>query len=465
MAKIMVIDDDKMICTALSSLLTSKGNDVSHALTLKAGLDEILSTDYDLVVLDVRLPDGNGLEAIPRIKNTPSSPEVIIITGEGTPDGAEVAIKSGAWDYIQKPLSPQKIELPLKRVLQYREKKESSQPPVALKREGIIGDSQPMRSCYDLIARASQTEANVLLQGESGTGKELFAKAIHANSLQRDNAFVVIDCAALPDTLIESVLFGHEKGAFTGADKPSEGLLKEAHQGTLFLDEVVELPLDMQSSFLRVLQERRFRPIGSIKEVRSSFRLIAATNRNLDEMVANGSFRQDLYFRLQSIIIDLPPLRNRAEDINDIAFHYMGKFCNRYAMGTKGFSPEFLEVLSNYDWPGNVRELINALERSLSMAGDEPTLYPIHLPIHIRTKLARASLDPGHPERADFEARFHFSGLLPKFQELSDRFEKQYLQDLVSYSNGDIKKICSISGLSRSQVYRLFKKHHISKQG
>ena len=394
MANILIVDDDKAICESLADFIKPMGHNVAYVFRLKEGMEKINTAAFDLVFLDVRLPDGSGLEKLPTIREAASSPEVIIITGEGDPDGAELAIKSGCWDYIQKPLSPKKVALSLKQVLQYREEKTRKKPPLVLKREGIIGHSARLQHYLEIVAKAATTDANVLITGSTGTGKELFARAIHENSPRSDEAFVVVDCAALPQTLIESMLFGHQKGAFTGADKSRQGLIKEADGGTLFLDEVAELPMTVQGTFLRVFQERRFRPVGSRHEYRRDFRLISATNRDISQMAQTGTFRNDLLFRLRAIVIDLPPLRDRTEDIKDLAFHYMAKFCDRFGIGTKGFSPEFLEALMNYSWPGNVRELITAIERVLTIARDEHTLFPIHLPTHIRSQLARASVEP-----------------------------------------------------------------------
>jgi two-component system NtrC family response regulator len=264
MARILIIDDDKRVCEALSLAINHMGHRVFNAFTLKDGLRTIKAERIDVVLLDVRMPDGNGLAILPEIRKGHHRPEVIIITGAGDLNGAELAIKSGAWDYIQKPLSLQDMTLPITRALQYREEKlKRKNIPLALKREGIVGSSPKMLECLDLVAQASASKANVLITGETGSGKEIFARAIHQNSPRHQKSFVVVDCSAIPETLVESILFGHEKGAFTGAEKTTEGMFKQADGGTLFLDEVGELPLTMQKRFLRVLQDHRFRPLGS----------------------------------------------------------------------------------------------------------------------------------------------------------------------------------------------------------
>ncbi|MFP5213393.1 MAG: sigma-54-dependent transcriptional regulator, partial [Acidobacteriota bacterium] len=326
MARVLIIDDDRAMGQMLAGLVARMGHEARCVLTLKDGLLESGRADYDVVFLDVNLPDGSGLDALPEIVKAPSSPEVIIMTGYGDPDGAEIAIESGAWDYLQKPLSPKKIMLPLTRVFQYRDNlKKRSALPMTLNLDGIIGNSPRMKACYALVAQAACGNANVLITGETGTGKELFARAIHQNSERVRNGLVVVDCAALPETLVESSLFGYERGAFTGADRAKHGLIRQADQGTLFLDEVGELSPSMQKSFLRVLQERCFRPVGGKQEVRSDFRLISATNRNLDRMVDESIFRKDLLFRLRSIHIGLPPLREHPEDVGELVFYHMSR--------------------------------------------------------------------------------------------------------------------------------------------
>jgi DNA-binding NtrC family response regulator len=273
MARILIIDDDLKICETLSLVMENLGHDAIYALQLKQGLHTCALEKFDIVFLDVRLPDGNGLEALPDIQKTVGLPEVLIITGEGDPDGAEMAIRSGAWDYIEKPLSLESITLPLRRALQYHEEKQTKVTLEKLNRSGIIGDSPQILKCLNHLAQASSGEANTLVIGETGTGKELFAKAIHQNSPRKGSNFIVVDCAALPENLVESILFGHKKGAFTGAEKDREGLVGMADKGTLFLDEVGELPLATQRTFLRVLQEKKYRRVGGKREKNSDFRL------------------------------------------------------------------------------------------------------------------------------------------------------------------------------------------------
>lgn len=457
MANVLIIDDDEMICEMLSLMVEDMGHASSYALTMKDGFQKASSEGYDIIFLDIRMPDGNGLDLLPRIRELPLHPEVIIITGLGDPDGAELAIKNGAWDYIEKTSSTKEMALPFVRALQYREEKNARQPLAALRLNGIVGGSPQMKVCLDLLAQGAHSEVNVLLTGETGSGKEVFARAIHDNSARKSANFVVVDCTALPETLVESILFGHERGAFTGADRAQDGLVKQAHGGTLFLDEVGELPLTIQKSFLRVLQEHRFRPVGAKQEIESNFRVVAATNRNLEVMVQSGSFRSDLLFRLRTLAIDLPALSARKDDIKELAMYHMARVCERYGIGTKGFSPEFFDALMAYDWPGNVRELVNAIERAITAGYHEPTLFPKHLPLDIRVKVARSSIKRETPVQQSEQVL-----TIQPFQEHRKVTERQYLQDLMVRTKGNVREACNQSGLSRSRLYALLKEHGIS---
>ena len=464
MAKILIIDDDVVMTEMLSLVVQERGHEISCAHTLRDGLTAAKRGDFSVVFLDVRLPDGNGLNALPEIRNVPSAPEVIIMTGTGDPDGAELAIHSGAWDYLEKPSSVNMMLLPLVRALQYRDIKLARKPLAELKREGIVGNSPQITGCLEKVAQAAGSDASVLITGETGTGKELFAWAIHENSRRTEKNFVVVDCATLSGTLVESVLFGYQKGAFTGADRSREGLIRQADGGTLFLDEIGELPLAVQKAFLRVLQERRFRPLGGKEELSSDFRLVSATNRDLDRMVREGQFRSDLLFRIRSFTIELPPLREHRDDIPALVTYHVRRITERQGDKPRGFSPEFLEALAAYDWPGNVRELVHALERVLAEAGQDATLFPKNLPPQIRVKMARSAMDGHGKAAAATNPPAPGRKTLPKLQELRDeaiaRVEKQYLDDLLALSGENIRKACATSGLSRSRLYELIKKYH-----
>lgn len=468
MSRVLIVDDDRMMSNMLADIVSRMGLTATTAFTVEEALRKTATERFDVVMLDVRLPDGNGLEIIPRIRQAPAEPEVIIITGEGDPDGAELAIKNGAWDYIEKPASVKGMTLPLVRALQFREEKRSQQKRIALKRDNIIGNSLLLKTCLDLVAQAAGTDAHVLITGETGTGKELFAAAIHENSARARRPFVVVDCAALPETLVESTLFGHERGAFTGADRSREGLIRQADGGTLFLDEVGELPLGLQKTFLRVLQEKRFRPVGSGREITSDFRLVAATNRNLQDMAGRGEFRQDLLYRLQSIVVHLPSLRKRPGDIKALVSHFLSLLGEREDNRTKGVSPDFMDALQNYAWPGNVRELIGALESAVTAAGDSPTLFPYHLPTAIRIHHARTTvmISPDEPEDDECPptSRQTLPPLADYRQQVIQRIEREYLQDLMLVTDGDIREACRMSGLSRPRLYALLKNYDITRK-
>ncbi len=474
MARLYIIDDDEMTCVALSRMAAQMGHEAGYSLLLEPGLDEVGHGQYDLVFLDVMLPDGNGLEALPGIRRTPSSPEVVIITSMGDADGAELAIKSGAWDYVQKPMSMAALRLSLERALKYRQSKRLARPAVALRRGGIMGSSPGIQHCLEQLAEAAGGDVSVLITGPTGTGKEIFARALHDNSPRRSGEFVTVDCASLPPTLVESVLFGHKKGAFTGADRDRRGLVAMAHRGTLFLDEVGEMPLEAQRIFLRVLQERRFRPVGEVREQESDFRLVAATNRDLGARVAEGAFRQDLFFRLRAFTIDLPALKDREGDVSELARHFTHALCRRDGVAAMALSEVFLDVLTGHDWPGNVRELIQTMERAIASARGESVLLPAHLPMELRAKAVRAMVEDRGPDAATRRpggSGSRASGLagedgLSTFKAFRrrrvDDMEREYLQRLAAASGGDVAAARRISGFSKTRLYELLKKHGLS---
>jgi two-component system NtrC family response regulator len=469
MAIVLIIDDQTPSSQELVSHLQNLGHRVTLVPTLAEGFQQVSSGAFDVAYLNPRMPDGNGLDWLPKMLAHNSHPEIIILTDSANPDEAEAAIQHGAWDYIERTSNLKALAFPLFRALQYRAKKTPRPFYTALKRETfaeIISNSPQMKPAMDLLAQAAKSDANVLISGETGTGKELFAWAIHNNSSRADKNFVVVDCASLPETLVESTLFGHERGAYTGAEKSQIGLVKQADGGTLFLDEVSQLPPPIQGSFLRVLQERKFRPVGGVQEVSSDFRLIAATNQNLGEMVQKGEFRKDLLFRLQTITIDLPPLRNRTEDIKYLALYHISGLCERYGTGMKEFSAEFLELLMNYPWPGNVRELVNALEKAIITARYEPVLYPKHLPMQVRIQVARETASRGDSPESLQKGGLKMPRSLPTLKDYRNatmaQMEKKYLKDLLDLTGGDISEAMRVSGLSRSRLYGLLKKYQLS---
>jgi two-component system, NtrC family, response regulator len=459
MAHILIIDDDKIFADMLAEVVTDMGHRVSKASTLSDGMKEASAGDFAVILLDVNLPDGNGLAKVSAFRDCCSSAELIIITAYGDRNGAELALDSGVWDYIQKTASISEIKLAVSRAVQYAETNHGrTSLPADIDLEGIIGRSSKLCICFGRLAQVARSDANLLITGETGTGKELFARAVHRNSRRSAGPFVTVDCASLTSTLVESQLFGHEKGAFTGADRKMDGLIMQANGGTLFLDEIGELPLPIQKAFLRVLQEKHFRPVGGRQELESDFRTVAATNRDLETMTRTGTFRSDVLYRLRSLTIDLPPLRERPDDIPDLALFHTTTLCNRYGIDVKGISSEFLECITSYPWPGNVRDLINCLESAIAAAFDEQTLYPKHLPTNIRLHYTSRGYDKKHGDAS--------SQSLPPLKNVREsavlEVEGQYLRKLMELVKGDIHEGCRISGLSRPQLYAQLKKHRIS---
>jgi len=479
MSHILIIDDDITTRKILDTLISRFNHEVFTAENLEEGLKIVDNNPIDIVFLDIVLPDGNGLEALPIIKQKPSSPEVIIITGTDRDGGAELAIKNGAWNYIQKPLSIEEIILQLERTIEYRDKKLISNKPAVLNTDGIIGKSDEIKQTFQAVAQCAKSEANVHIFGQTGTGKELFAQLNHNNSNRTSGPFIVVDCTVLPEQLVESTLFGYEKGAFTGANESREGLIKCANNGTLFFDEIGELSLTVQKSLLRVLQERQYRAVGSNKVIHSDFRLISATNRNLDSLVDRKDFRDDLLFRLRTISIELPPLKKRHTDIKELAHHYVRELCEKNNLGSKGFHSDFLELLEAYDWPGNVRELISALEKAILVEPQNPILYPVHLPENIRVNYIKSSafkekIAPVEkkakaaetPAISMLNSEDLFDPLLPLKdfrKKCYGELEYQYLKQLMSVSEKNIQRACDISGLKQARLYDLMRKHGINR--
>jgi DNA-binding NtrC family response regulator len=472
MSKVLIIDDDAMICEMLDEFAAELGHESSTARNLQSGLDLAVRESFDVVFLDVFLPDGSGLDAVRKLRECPSHPEVIVVTGHGDEDKAEVAMRLGAWSYVEKPLTWSNVVRPLERALKYRREERTPKSGDSIKRDGIAGASPLIRAVLDTVALAADSDASVLISGETGTGKELIARAIHANSPRSSGTFVIVDCASLPENLVESILFGHVKGAFTGADKDREGLVKQADGGTLFLDEVGELPYPLQRSFLRVLEQRAFRPVGSKSEEQSDFRLVSATNRNLDEMVELKRFRKDLLFRIRSFHIDLPPLRERDEDIDGIVRHHLGRISRKLGVVEKDISPEFMDALRAYEWPGNVRELVNSVERAMAAAHNAPTMYLKHLPEDIRASYARTLVRKnGERENPEPGRRriVESGGVAPTWSEYRERAmseaEMKYFGGLLTENAGDVRRTCKTAGVSRARLYQILKKHGMSRNG
>jgi len=454
---VLIIDDDSAFCRTLGKMIQRMGLTATCRTTLQEGLTQAESGTYDVIFLDVNFPTGSGLDIIDRLRSVPLPPEIIVITGYGSENGAETAMRHKAWDYIQKDATFQNIKLSLRRALLYRNQKRKKSR-LLFNRDRIVGHSPVIAHCLEQAANAADSsDAPVLISGETGTGKEVFARAIHENSVRSNHDFVVVDCTTLPENLVESILFGHCKGAFTNAQEDAQGLVRQADKGTLFLDEVGELPLDIQKKFLRVLQEKSLRPVGGHREVRSDFRVICATHRNLSELVAAEQFRQDLYFRIKSFSIQLPTLRQRKQDINALVMHYLAHHCRLAGDYSHGISPEFLEVIQLYDWPGNVRELFSALDWAHSQAIEETVLFPRHLPLHIRTQAARTGFrkkDAAPPPAAADPP----PNSLPPLKTYLETMRCQYVRDLMEISHNNVQDACRLAHISRGHLYELLKK-------
>lgn len=394
MARILVVDDEALMRTMVEVVCQRLGHEAVCASSIKEGL-ELGRMGADVVLLDVLLPDGNGLEFQREFAQLPGMPDIVIITGHGDGDAAEAALRSGAWEFLSKPLQIRDIEQSLRHILAFRQDRRPGPEALLTDSGHILGSGPGMAQALKYLSQAAQSEVNVLILGETGVGKELFAKALFRNSNRAAKPFVTVDCASLPQTLVESHLFGHSRGAFTGAERSREGLLLAANKGTLFLDEVGDLPPGMQGAFLRALELRRFRPVGEVQEVDSDFRLVAATNRDLDGMVRNGHFRGDLLYRLQGLTIVIPPLRERKDEIPSLARQAVTAFCLRNDLPEKTLAETVPDMLFEYPWPGNVRELIHALERACIAAGQGELILPGHLPTQMRVAVARGRVSKG----------------------------------------------------------------------
>src|SRR5580700_8282526 len=381
---ILIIDDEAEIRESLQTLLEMEGYDVEAAATGQQGLNRIGQRPFDLILLDLALPDRNGMDILADLRAQDPGLSVIMITAYGTVENAVKAMQSGAANFIQKPWDNEKLLADVRAAIaRHRAEEENIQLKRALKQrynfENIIGKSEPMLKIFDLVAQVAPSRSTVLLQGESGTGKELIAKAIHLNSPRRDRPFVPVNTGSMPPDLLESILFGHVKGAFTSAIASKKGLFEIADRGTLFLDEIGTMSLDTQSKILRVLQDKKFMHLGGIHELQVDVRIIAATNVDLKQQVREGKFREDLFYRLNVITIDLPPLRQRKEDIPLLAGFFLNRYSQENERPTRRITPEALRPLMSYSWPGNVRELENVIERAVVLsAGVEigPELLP-----------------------------------------------------------------------------------------
>ncbi len=453
MAHILVVDDEKNYCTVLAELLGDEGFRVSTAANPYAALEVMERENVDLVLSDLKMPGMSGLEFQRQVRAEIGDIPFIIFTAYATVETALDAMKSGAVDYLIKPCKNEEILLAVQKAVDYRRLLTQN---AALRREleversgGIIGSSPAVRKLLEDIERAASVRSSVLILGETGTGKELVARALHHAGTRAKEALVTVNCAAFAENLLESELFGHERGAFTGATQRKKGLLEVADGGTLFLDEIGEFPLSLQPKLLRALQEQRFRRVGGTVEVQSDVRIVAATHRDLQQMTATGAFREDLYYRLNVVVLEIPPLRRRREDIPLLALHFLRRSAREMDRPVRDIAPETIERLQNYSWPGNVRELQNVMERSVLFSSAE-ILTPADLPVPLGG-VARDG-DPADSHMPDFDAP------LP---DLMDRMEKELIRKALRQTGGVQAQAADLLGISRSNLQYKLKKHHL----
>ena len=442
--RILVVDDEPGIRESLSGVLEDEGYLCSAVATGEECLEELARQSYEVVMLDVWLPGMDGLNTLERIQEIPfpDRPEVVIISGHGTIETAVRATKIGAFDFLEKPLTIEKVTVVVKNAIQQRrleiELHRLKETTGDLPR--IIGESVPMKALRQQLALMAATNGRVLIFGESGTGKELIAQAIHAMSPRASDAFVEVNCAAIPEDLIESELFGHRKGSFTGAQEDKMGKLQKADGGTLFLDEVGDMSLKTQAKVLRALEEQRFEPVGGSESLQVDVRVVAATNKNLELEIERGNFREDLFYRLNVIPCYVPPLRERVEDIPLLVDYFLKEFTTAYGRKTKELTREAYQVLCEYSWPGNVRELKNLMERIVIM-NPQVRVDSRHIP-----------LNPAR--RAVFERPIdHFGSL----QEVREAAEREYILKKLEETKGNVTRTAELLGLERSNLYRKMK--------
>jgi two-component system response regulator HydG len=443
MSRALVVDDDPDMSVLLRHGLTSHGFECVMAQTGEEALDLLRTHEIDVVVSDIGLPSMDGVELCQRIVDNKPQLPVVMITAHGSINMAVSAMRAGAQDFILKPVVMPQLVNTLERVIASRQLREEVQRlrrelGGAPRAERIIGNSQGMQDIKRLIQRIAPTEATVLITGESGTGKELVAQAVHESSLRGERPFICVNCAAIPENLVESELFGHARGAFTDARSSRRGLIQEAEGGTLFLDEVGELPIAMQPKLLRALQERTIRPVGADQEVSVNVRLIAATNRDLLQAVERGQFRQDLYYRLNVVNVEVPPLRHRGNDVLLLAHHFMRHFALQVGKNVKGILASTAERLLAYEWPGNVRELQNCIERAVALA-ESDHITPEDTPSHIQ-RARRVQLPTGVMD----------SGELPSMAEI----ERRYILHVLKSVEGNKTAAARILGFDRKTIYR-----------
>jgi len=446
-AHLLVVDDDPVTIDLLKEVLSKEGYEVSTALSGEEAIAQGRDHLFDIIITDVRMGEKDGMEVLRFFKKNAPETTVILITAFGSIETAIEAIREGAFDYISKPFKLDEIKFTIQRALEQRkliqENKYYRQELLdKYQFKNVIGRTSQMFQVYKTIAKVADTKSTVLLCGERGTGKELIARSIHYNSQRNNRPFIPVDCASLVETLIESELFGHVRGAFTGASSAKRGLFEEADEGTLFLDEVGNLGLSMQSKLLRFLQEYEIKKVGGTENIKVDVRVIAATNQSLEPLVKSGKFREDLFDRLNVVTIPLPPLRERKEDIPLLANHFLQKFSEENHKNISHISPEALGILTQYSWPGNVRELEHTIERAVILS-----IHPIILPEDLPTKMLEEIKGP--------------EILIPEKLLSLKELEKRYILKVLEETGGNKKKASEILGIDRTTLYRILEKESV----
>ena len=461
--RILVVDDDRNLLELVRTRLEAAKYEVVTAVKGEEAIEALNGDTIDLAIVDLKLADHDGMSIMEELHGVNPALPVIILTGHGSIESAVEAIKRGAFGYLTKPFDARDLQLQITRALENRRlTSENIRLKELLKEKydfaNIVAKSDVMQKVLAGVSRIAQTESTVHIQGESGTGKEVIAKAIHLASERKNKPFVAINCAAVPEALLESELFGHEKGSFTGAVRSTKGFFMQAHEGTIFLDEIGDMPPSIQPKLLRALEERQFYPIGSDKPVQVDVRVIVATKKDLEEEVRKGLFREDLFYRIHVIPVRLPPLRERKEDIPHLVCHLLEKIARQSKKDVKSLTPQAMKKLMLHDWPGNVRELENTLEYAVTMAEGEVVTEELLFEMRGQTAI-------GPQESAlRYDLLPVAAGPHKSLKEARAEFEKAYLVRLLQHSSGSAAKAAEIAGKYRADFYDLLKKHSINLQ-
>jgi len=449
-----IVDDDRPVREGLRETFENEGYSTLIAKDGKEALDRVEEEPVDLMLLDLKMPRLSGMEVLREMADTHAKIPVVIVSGQGTIQKAVEATKLGAYDFLEKPVEPRRAKVTVENALeQARLRRERKQLLKQVReRYEMVGSSEPMRRVYERIDRAARAKAKVLITGENGTGKEMVARAIHRNSERASGPFVTVNCAAIPPDLIESELFGHEEGAFTGAKGRREGKFEQASGGTLFLDEIGDMSLDVQAKTLRAIEREEVQRVGGSETVEVDARIIAATNQALDAAIEEGDFREDLYYRLNVVEIEVPPLRERRDDIPALAEHFLGQFSEEHSVERRGLSDGAVQELMRYDWPGNVRELRNAIEQLVVLggAGEDKS--------EIGAKAVRQALGTGEDSSGSPAAG------ATDLRRAQGQFERAHIQRVLSEHEGSLKKTAEALGIDRSTLWRKMERHDLEAE-